>query len=70
MMVSAAFSSPLVGEDSKPVRAEGEYWAHLVRCDLVGAKPLTKPAKPIGCVSWGGLSSPARGEDEEAFHAR
>ena len=63
MMVSAAFSSPLVGEDSKPVRAVGERWAHLVRGDLVGAKPLTKPAKPICFASWGGLSSPTRGED-------
>ncbi len=69
-MVSAAFSSPLVGEDSKPVRAAGERWAHLARGDLVGAIPLTKPAMPIGCASWGGLSSPTRGEEGEAAYAR
>ena len=70
MMVSAAFSSPLVGEDSKPVRAAGERWAHLVRGEMGRALPLTKPAKPIGCASWGGLFSPTRGEDGEGRHAR
>jgi len=34
------------------------------------ALPLTKPAKPIGCASWGRLSSPTRGEDGEAAYAR
>ena len=26
--------------------------------------PLTKPAKPIACGSWGRLSSPTGGEEE------